>query len=233
MNLPKIVTRDKWLAARKAFLVKEKTFLHARERLAQERRNLPWVKVDQEYVFEGPSGRQTLAQLFGNKSQLIVYHFMFGPGWKEGCPHCSFWADHYDAMLPHLKARDVRMVVISRAPFAEIKPFQKRMGWKFYWLSSAESEFNYDYNVSFRPEDIKRGKVFYNYVTGPMPMTDREGISVFSKDKRGNIFHTYSTFARGIDMVNPTYQFLDLVPKGRDEHGRGQFWVRYHDKYKD
>lgn len=227
----KVVSRKDWIAARKSLLAKEKKFTHLREKLAQERRDLPWVKVDKNYAFEGPNGRETLAQLFGKKSQLVVYHFMFGPEWKEGCPHCSFWADQYDGMLPHLKARDVNFVVVSRAPLGEIKPFKKRMGWGFKWVSSFRNVFNYDYHASFRPEDIKRGRVFYNYVTGPMPMTDREGISVFTKDKRGNIFHTYSTFARGIDMVNPTYQFLDLVPKGRDERGRGQFWVRYHDRY--
>jgi len=231
MTKHKVVSREHWIAARKRLLVNEKKFTHLRDRLAEERRKLPWVKVDENYVFEGPNGRETLAQLFGKKSQLIVYHFMFGPGWKEGCPHCSFWADHYDGMQPHLKARDVSFVVISRAPWPEIKPFKKRMGWSFKWMSSNRNDFNYDYHVSFRPEDIQRKRVFYNYVTGPMPMTDREGISVFVKDKKGNIFHTYSTFARGIDIVNTTYHFLDLVPKGRDEHGRGQFWVRYHDRY--
>ena len=228
----KMVSRTKWLAARKALLVKEKKFIHLLEQLAQRRRDLPWVKVDEDYIFEGPNGRETLAQLFGRKSQLIVYHFMFGPGWKEGCPHCSFWSDHYDAMGPHLKNRDVSFVVVSRAPLSEIKPFKKRMGWRFKWVSSFQNDFNYDYHVSFRPEDIKTGAAFYNYEKFAMDMTDREGISVFVKDKKGDIFHTYSTFARGIDMVNPTYQFLDLVPKGRDEHGRGQFWVRYHDRYK-
>jgi predicted dithiol-disulfide oxidoreductase (DUF899 family) len=231
MSTPKVVSRHEWLKARKSLLAKEKTLTRARERLAEERRRLPWVPVDRPYVFDTARGQQTLSQLFGKKSQLIVYHFMFGPGWKEGCPHCSFWSDHYDAMRPHLGARDTSFVVVSRAPLSEIKPFQKRMGWKFNWISSNRNTFNYDYQVSFSPEDIRNKKVFYNYVTGPMPMTDREGISVFFKDKKGNIYHTYSTFARGIDWVNPTYQFLDLVPKGRDERGRGQFWVRYHDKY--
>lgn len=228
----KVVSRDTWLLARKALLKKEKSFARARERLAQDRRNLPWVQIDTPYLFEGPQGRESLADLFGKKSQLIVYHFMFGPGWKEGCPHCSFWADHYDGMLPHLGARDTSFVVISRAPLEEIQPFQKRMGWTFKWLSSNRNDFNYDFHASFRPEEIKTGKVFYNYENVAMGgMTDREGISVFTKDKKGKIYHTYSTFARGIDPVNPTYQFLDLVPKGRDEHGRGQFWVRYKHKY--
>jgi predicted dithiol-disulfide oxidoreductase (DUF899 family) len=232
MATHKVVSQAKWLAARKKLLLKEKKFTHQREQLAEARRNLPWTRVEKEYVFDGPGGKQTLAQLFGKKSQLIVYHFMFAPEWKEGCPHCSFWADHYDGMLPHLAARDASFVVVSRAPLDRIKRFQKRMGWKFKWVSSQKSDFNYDHQASFTPEDIKRGKVYYDYVTGPMPMTDREGISVFYKDARGAIFHTYSTYARGIDMVNGTYQFLDLLPKGRDEHGRSQFWVRFHDKYK-
>ena len=227
-----VVSEAKWIQARKALLKKEKAFSHARERLAEARRKLPWVRIDKEYVFEGPDGRQSLSSLFGKKSQLVVYHFMFGPGWKQGCPHCSFWSDHYDGMIPHLKARDVSFAAISRAPLSELRPFQKRMGWKFPWLSSGANDFNYDFHASFRPEEIKSGKVFYNYEKVAMGgMTDREGISVFCKDKKGNIFHTYSTFARGIDMVNPTYQFLDLVPKGRDERGQGQFWVRYHDRY--
>ncbi len=228
----RIVSSKEWLKARKKLLREEKKFSHAREALAERRRRLPWVKVDKDYAFDGPKGRETLAELFGGESQLVIYHFMFGPGWKSGCPHCSFWADHYDGMLPHLKARDVSFAAISRAPWKEIKPFQKRMGWKFKWLSSGGNDFNYDLHASFRPEELKSGRVFYNYEKVPMGgMTDREGISVFFKDKRGAVFHTYSTFARGIDMVNPTYQFLDLVPKGRDERGRGQFWVRYHDRY--
>ena len=228
----KVVSRKQWTAARKALLVKEKKFSRQRERLAEERRKLPWVKVDQDYVFDGPGGAESLAQLFGTKNQLVVYHFMFAPGWKEGCPHCSFWADHYDGMLPHLGQRDVSFVAISRAPLGEIRPFQERMGWRFKWVSSAENDFNYDLQVSFRPEEIQTGKVLYNYRKEAMgKMTDREGISVFFKDEDGSIYHTYSTFARGIDMVNTTYQFLDLVPKGRDEAGRGQFWVRHHDRY--
>jgi predicted dithiol-disulfide oxidoreductase (DUF899 family) len=228
----KVVSRKQWTAARKALLVKEKKFSRQRERLAEERRKLPWVKVDQNYVFDGPGGPESLAQLFGTKNQLVVYHFMFGPGWKEGCPHCSFWADHYDGMLPHLGQRDVSFVAISRAPLADIRPFQGRMGWKFKWLSSAGNNFNYDFQASFRPEEIQTGKVLYNYrKEAPGKMTDREGISVFFKDEDGSIYHTYSTFARGIDMVNTTYQFLDLVPKGRDEGGRAQFWVRHHDRY--
>ncbi len=228
----KVVSQKEWTAARKALLVKEKRFSHQRERLAQERRKLPWVKLDKDYVFDGPQGRQTLAQLFDGRSQLVVYHFMFGPGWKEGCPHCSFWADHYDGMIPHLGQRDVSFVAVSRAPLAELRPFQTRMGWKFKWVSAAGSDFNYDFHVSFAPEEIESGAVLYNYRREAMGrMTDREGISVFFKDEAGAVYHTYSTFARGIDVVNPTYQFLDLVPKGRDEGGRSQYWVRHHDRY--
>ena len=232
MAVYRVVSREAWLKARKALLAKEKKFTRAREALARERRNLPWVKVDRAYAFDGPKGPVTLSDLFAGKSQLVVYHFMFGPGWGEGCPHCSFWADHYDGMLPHLGQRDVSFAAVSRAPLKEILPFKKRMGWRFPWVSSGRGDFNYDFNVSFRPEELKKGRAFYNYETVPMDMTDREGISVFSRPRKGEIYHTYSTFARGIDMVNPTYQFLDLVPKGRDEHGRGQFWVRHHDRYR-
>jgi len=229
----KVVSKKEWLAARKALLVKEKKFTHLREQLAQQRRQLPWVKVEKEYVFEGPKGRETLSDLFEGKSQLVVYHFMFGPEWGEGCSHCSFWADHYDGMGVHLNQRDVNFVVASRAPLAEILPFKKRMGWDFKWVSSFPSDFNYDFHVAFRPEEIEKGSVFYNYENVDMgDMTDREGISVFYKDKKGDLFHTYSTFARGIDMVNTTYQFLDLVPKGRDENPEEpQDWVQYHDRY--
>ncbi|MFI5304273.1 MAG: DUF899 domain-containing protein [Nitrospiria bacterium] len=229
----KVVSRKEWLAARKALLIKEKKFSYLREQLARQRRQLPWVTVEKEYIFEGPKVQETLLDLFNDKSQLIVYHFMFGPDWGEGCSHCSFWADHYDGMVVHLNQRDVSFVVISRAPIAELIPFKKRMGWHFKWVSSIRTDFNYDFHASFRPEEIKSGAVFYNYKKVAMDITDREGLSVFYKDKKGKIFHTYSTFARGIDMVNTTYQFLDLVPKGRDENSENpQDWVRYHDRYK-
>jgi predicted dithiol-disulfide oxidoreductase (DUF899 family) len=228
----KVVSKKEWLAARKALLVKEKKFTHLREQLAQQRRQLPWVKVEKDYVFDGPKGRETLSDLFDGRSQLVVYHFMFGPDWGEGCSHCSFWADHYDGMGVHLNQRDVSFVVVSRAPLAEILPFKKRMGWDFKWVSSFGNDFNYDFHASFRPEEIEKGSIFYNYENVAMDMTDREGISVFFKDKKGGIFQTYAAFARGIDMVNTTYQFLDLVPKGRDENPEDpQDWVRYHDRY--
>jgi predicted dithiol-disulfide oxidoreductase (DUF899 family) len=230
----KVVPPKAWLAARKALLVKEKQFTRMRDRLNQQRRNLPWEKVEKEYDFEGPAGRETLAELFDGKRQLIVYHFMFGPGWKEGCPHCSFWADHYDGTLAHLRQRDTNLVVVSRAPFKELAPFKKRMGWKFKWVSSFKSEFNFDYHVSFTPEEIKSGIVFYNYVRGEPIADEREGVSAFYKDKNGDIFHTYSAQERGIDMLNTTYHFLDLTAKGRDENPDSrQDWVKYHDKYRD
>src|SRR5882762_3624045 len=172
-----VVSEKKWLAARKALLAKEKKFTRLRDQLNQQRRNLPWVKIEKNYVFDGPNGEETLADMFDGKRQLIVYHFMFGPGWKDGCPHCSFWADHYDATTVHLNQRDTSLVVISRAPLKEIKPFQKRMGWKFKWVSSFKNDFNFDLHVSFTPEQIKTGKLFYNYVKTDMDMDEREGVS--------------------------------------------------------
>jgi predicted dithiol-disulfide oxidoreductase (DUF899 family) len=230
----KVVSEKERTAARKALLVKEKKFSRMRDELNQLRRDLPWVKVDKEYVFESPKGKETLAELFGGNSQLIVYHFMFGSGWKEGCPHCSFWADHFDGIQVHLGQRDTSLVVVSHAPWKEIAPFKKRMGWKFKWVSSFKNDFNHDFHVAFTPEEIKNGKVFYNYAKTGMEIDEREGVSAFYMDENGDIFHTYSAYARGIDMLNTTYHFLDLTAKGRDENpGNPQDWVRYHDKYKN
>jgi predicted dithiol-disulfide oxidoreductase (DUF899 family) len=230
----KVVVEKEWLAARKALLLKEKKFTRLRDQLNQQRRNLPWVKVGKEYVFDGPYGKETLPELFGGRGQLIVYHFMFGPGWKEGCPHCSFWADHFDGTRAHLAQRDTTLVVVSRAPLREIEPFKKRMEWKFKWVSSFGNDFNFDYHVSFTPEEIRSGKLFYNYAKIAMDMDEREGVSAFYKDRKGEVFHTYSSYARGIDMLNTTYHFLDLTAKGRDETpGSAQDWVTYHDKYKN
>jgi len=227
-----VVSHEDWITARKVLLKKEKEFTHLREQLAEQRRALPWEKVEKEYVFENLNGKETLSDLFGNKSQLVIYQFMFAPEWEEGCPHCSFWADHYAGMLPHLQQRDVSFVVVSRAALTTIERFKKRMGWRFKWVSSAQTDYNYDFQASFQPEDIERKTVFYNYQTVDMRMPDREGISVFYKDEEGTIFHTYSTYARGIDPVNSTYQFLDLVPKGRNENPKNtQDWVRHHDRY--
>ncbi len=226
-----VVSREEWLAARKAFLVKEKEFTRRRDELNRERRALPWVKVEKDYVFEGPKAtRASLADLFEKRSQLIVYHFMFSPEWDEGCKSCSFWADHYDAPGIHLNHRDVSFAAISRAPIAKIEKFKKRMGWGFAWFSSADTDFNFDFGASFTPEQVKSGKALYNYTHKP-GMTDREGISVFFKNGRG-VYHTYSTFERGIDLVNGTYNFLDLVPRGRDENPNDPHsWVRFHDRY--
>lgn len=228
-----VVSREEWLAARKALLAAEKDFTRLRDELSRQRRALPWVKVDKQYVFDGPSGEETLADLFEQRSQLIVYHFMFPPDWDEGCPHCSFWADSFNGSSVHLNHRDTTFVAISRAPLAKIEPFKQRMGWNFKWLSSFQSEYNFDFHVSFTPEEMQSGTAFYNYEHTNPDVTDREGISVFYQDERGAIFHTYSCFARGIDMMNVTYQYLDLTPKGRDEAGHDdpQFWVRHHDGY--
>jgi predicted dithiol-disulfide oxidoreductase (DUF899 family) len=227
-----IVPHDRWIAARKKLLAKEKQFTRRRDELNELRRRLPWEKVEKQYLFDSPDGRQSLADLFGKHNQLLVYHFMFAPDWKEGCPHCSFWADHFDAIRVHLAARDTAFVVISRAPLSKIKPFKKRMGWNFKWVSSADDDFNYDFVVSFTPEQMKTGRVIYNYREGPPKATDREGASAFYK-YRGIVYHTYSTYERGIDLLNSTYNWLDLTAKGRDEGDHGQFWVRFHDRYDD
>ncbi len=226
-----VVSREEWLAARTALLAKEKELTHHRDEVSRERRALPWVKVEKEYVFDGPNGqRKSLADLFEKRSQLVVYHFMFSPEWDEGCKSCSFWADHYDAPGIHLNHRDVSFAAISRAPIAKIEKFKKRMGWRFRWLSSADSDFNFDFGVSFTPEQVKSGKAVYNYTHTP-GMTDREGLSVFYKNGR-SVYHTYSAFERGIEPINGTYDFLDLVPKGRDEDpDNPHSWVRFHDRY--
>jgi len=233
MKTHKVVSNKAWLAARKTLLGKEKKFTRLRDELNRQRRKLPWEKVDKEYVFDGPDGQATLAELFGGNSQLIVYHFMFAPGWKEGCSHCSFWCDHFDAATVHLNQRDTTLAVISRAPLKEIRPFNKRMGWKFNWLSSFKNDFNFDYHVSFTPEQVKSGALPYNYSIWKVKMDEMPGMSVFYKDPSGEVFHTYSTYARGIELLNTTYNLLDLTAKGRDENpDRPQDWVRFHDEYK-
>jgi predicted dithiol-disulfide oxidoreductase (DUF899 family) len=231
----RIVSRDEWLAARKGFLSEEKEFTRLRDRLSAKRRELPWVKVDKTYVFEGPDGKEALAHLFDGKSQLIVYHFMLGPGWKEGCASCSFLADHFDGAIIHLAQRDVTFVVISRAPLAEIQAFQRRMGWRFKWLSSYRNGFNRDYHVSFTPEEMEQGKAYYNYKIGEFPVEEAPGASVFYKDAAGDIFHTYSCYARGLDILVGAYNWLDLAPKGRDEADLPwtMAWVRHHDRYEE
>jgi predicted dithiol-disulfide oxidoreductase (DUF899 family) len=232
-----VVSHKEWIEARKALLVQEKEFTRRREQLSQARRDLPWERVEKDYAFDGPNGSETLPQLFEDRQQLIVFHFMFDPDWENGCKSCSFWADNLDPSVVHLKHRDVTPVVISRAPLAKLEAFRKRMGWRFKWVSSFGSDFNYDFQVSFTPEQITSGTVTYNYVDGLKDVTtcDRTGISVFFKSEAGQILHTYSCYARGVDMMNVTYQYLDLVPKGRDETDLqySQSWVRLHDSYED
>jgi predicted dithiol-disulfide oxidoreductase (DUF899 family) len=228
----RVVSREEWLAERTALLALEKAFSRQREELARQRRALPWFRVEKAYAFQSRNGAVSLADLFESRSQLIVYHFMFKPEASAGCAHCSFWADHYSAEIPHLQQRDVTLVAVSRAPLAQLEAFRQRMGWSFNWVSSGGTDFNYDFQASFTPEQLASGEVFYNYAKTPAGPADREGISVFYRDDAGAVFHTYSCYARGIDMVNGTYQFLDLVPRGRDEApGAAQDWVRYHDRY--
>jgi predicted dithiol-disulfide oxidoreductase (DUF899 family) len=204
-----------------------------RDQLSQGRRDLPWVQVTKQYLFDGPEGKQTLGQLFNGRSQLIVYHFMFGPDWEVGCKSCSFWADNFNGIVPHLNQRDVTFVAVSRAPLAKLQAFATRLGWSFKWVSSSRNDFNYDYNVSFTPEDLADGSAIYNYAANKMNMPELPGISVFFKDAEGKVFHTYSCYARGLDMLNTAYHYLDLVPKGRDEAGLpdAMAWVRLRDQY--
>ena len=233
MNRPKIVSQDEWVAARKQLLSKEKEFTRLRDKLSAERRELPWVKVKKNYVFDGPKGKEVLADLFDGRSQLIVYHFMFGPEWKEGCPSCSFLADHIDGAAVHLAQRDVTLLAVSRAPLSHIETFKKRMGWRFKWVSSYGNDFNSDYHVSFTKDEMAKGKVYYNYDMHEFPSEEGPGASVFYKDGSGDIFHSYSSYARGLDMLVGAYNYLDLVPKGRDEAELPwtMAWVRHHDKY--
>ncbi len=232
MQPHRIVSRDEWIAARKAFLAREKEVTHLNDRVAEERRALPWVKVDKDYVFFGPNGRETLSDLFAGRSQLLVYHFMFGPGWKEGCPGCSFLADHIDGANLHLAHHDVSLVAVSRAPYPELVPFKKRMGWTFKWVSSAGSDFNYDFHVSATEQELANGRYEYNFEIQDGEGGERPGTSVFYKDGKGDIFHTYSSYARGGDILIGAHNYLDLTPKGRNESGTMN-WVRHHDRYED
>jgi predicted dithiol-disulfide oxidoreductase (DUF899 family) len=234
-ELGTVVSQAEWLAARQELLRKEKEFSRLRDELSRQRRAMPWERVEKKYVFDGPKGKETLADLFGKRSQLIVYHFMFGPGWKEGCPSCSFLADTFDGAVVHLAQRDVSFVAISRATLPEIDSFKKRMGWQFKWLSSFGNDFNRDYHVSFSKADTVDGKVYYNYGMMEFPSEEGPGMSVFYKNAAGEIFHTYSSYARGLDPMLSAYNWLDLTPKGRDEDGLAftMAWVRHHDKYVD
>jgi predicted dithiol-disulfide oxidoreductase (DUF899 family) len=243
MTTHEVVSKGEWVEARKRLLAKEKEFTRLRDQLSAERRALPWTRIDKDYTFDGPNGRETLAQLFGDRSQLAVYHFMFAPEWEVGCKSCSFWADNFNGITAHLRARDVAFAAISRAPLAKLQAFARRLGWTFKWVSSDESDFNYDFEVSFRPDALARGDATYNFarlsslrsggsVLNIAP-SDMPGISVFAKDESGAVFRTYSTFGRGIDMMNTAYQYLDLVPKGRDEAGLSHTmaWVKLRDLY--
>jgi predicted dithiol-disulfide oxidoreductase (DUF899 family) len=230
---PRVVSETEWLVARKDLLTREKELTRLRDEVSRHRRELPWVKVEKEYVFDGPNGKETLSDLFENRSQLIVYHFMFAPGWEEGCKSCSYLADHFDGANWHLPHRDVTFVVISRAPLSELEAYKKRMGWKFKWLSSYGNDFNFDYHVSATEEEKTKGKIFYNYRTDELIGDEMPGLSVFYKDENGDVSHTYSTYGRGLDILVGAYNFLDLVPNGRDEDllDFTMDWVRRHDQY--
>jgi len=227
-----IVTHEDWIAARTRFLAREKEFTRLRDALSRERRELPWERVTKEYVFEGDSGRETLADLFGKRSQLIVYHFMFGPEWEIGCRSCSFWADNFNGIAPHLAQRDVALVAVSRAPLAKLQAQARNFGWTFKWVSSFGSDFNFDFQVSFSPETLAEGEGIYNYTRQEIDSSELPGFSAFFKDD-GQVFHTYSTYSRGIDMLNAAYQCLDIAPKGRDEDALPypMAWVRHRIDY--
>lgn len=234
MNNHKIVSKEEWLAARTAYLAEEKAFTKQRDQLSQKRRELPWVKLDKEYLFDGPNGKESLADLFDGRSQLIVYHFMYGPDWKEGCPSCSFWADNYNDVIVHLNHRDISMVAVSRSDLANLDAYKKRMGWDFKWVSSLENDFNFDFHVSATPKQLEAKEMVYNYnQTNGWAAEEMPGISVFYKNEDGEIFHTYSTYSRGLDMLNGAYHYMDLVPKGRDESDlpHTMAWLKRNDSY--
>ena len=226
---PRIVSRNEWLVERKAFLAEEKAFTRARDALSSKRRELPWVKIETAYIFDGPQGKRTLSDLFAGRNQLIVYHFMMGPDWEQGCKSCSFWADNFNDIIVHLNHRDVSMIAVSSAPLSKIEAFRKRMAWNFNWVSSGGTTFNQDFGVSPKPSE----SVLYNFGTSKIDLDELPGISVFARDEKGSVFHTYSCYARGLDMLNGAYHYLDLVPKGRDEEGLPgtMSWLKHHDRY--
>jgi predicted dithiol-disulfide oxidoreductase (DUF899 family) len=228
-----VVSHDEWLAARRRLLEEEKAFTRQRDALSARRREMPWERIEKNYVFEGPGGQLSLADLFKGRSQLIIYHFMLGPNWEAGCKSCSFWADNFNGIDVHLAHRDVTLVAVSRAPLAKIEAFKKRLGWSFTWVSSFGGDFNYDFQASFTPADLAKGEIFYNFKHQKMSLDETPGISVFARNEKGDVFHTYSCYQRGLDMLNGAYHFLDLVPKGRDEEGLAfsMSWVRHHDRY--
>ena len=228
-----IVSKNEWIDARKVLLKKEKEFTILRDQLSQQRRDVPWVAVDKEYVFDGPNGKETLSDLFNGRSQLIVYHFMYDPNWDVGCPSCSFWSDNFNDIVVHLNQRDVTMIAVSRAPYNKIDAYKKRLGWDFKWVSSFDTDFNFDYHVSFTKEELEKKEAFYNFTIQDPYVSEQPRVSIFYKNKSNHIFHTYSAYSRGIDIVNTAYNYLDLVPKGRDETGYHfpMAWVRRHDEY--
>jgi predicted dithiol-disulfide oxidoreductase (DUF899 family) len=229
---PRVVSREEWIPARLALLAQEKEHTRRTDELSRQRRELPWVRVEKPYVFDGGQGTRTLSDLFGGRSHLIVYHFMFGPDMKEGCPSCSLVADHFDPTLPHLAERDVTLVAVSRAPYPKLEAFKRRMGWHFDWVSSSDSDFNFDFGVSSTDRQRTPGVQLYNFGTTEFLMPEREGASVFAREG-DDVFHTYSTYGRGVEALMGTYSYLDLVPKGRDEEGLDfpMAWVRHHDRY--
>jgi predicted dithiol-disulfide oxidoreductase (DUF899 family) len=229
---PKIVSQEEWTKARLRLLAEEKQLTRQRDAVARERQQLPWVRVGKRYTFDTPHGKKSLAELFGGKNQLAIYHFMFGADWDQGCPSCSLLADHMDNLAIHLAQRDVRLMMISHAPLAKIETFKKRMGWKLAWASSADSDFNFDFGVSVDKEDAAKEHV-YNYALMKFPSEERPGMSIFYKNPQGELFHTYSVYGRGLEDFMAIYAILDRVPKGRDEAGlpHGMAWVRHHDRY--
>ena len=228
-----VVSKDEWLQARRSHLEKEKEFTRLRDELALQRRQLPWVKVEKDYQFETVDGTRTLADLFGDSSQLIVQHFMFGPDWEEGCPMCSFWGDNFNGTSAHLAHRDISFVSVSRAPLATLQAYKNRMGWDFNWVSSLGNDFNFDYHVSFTEDVMASGRVHYNYRETTFPSSEGPGVSVFCRNEVGEIFHTYSCYSRGLDTLNGAYHYIDLTPKGRDEESLPypMAWVKRHDQY--
>lgn len=233
MENANIVSRDDWLKAREDHLEKEKAFTKARDALSAARRELPWEKVDRDYNFNSPGGSQSLADLFAGCHQLIVYHFMYGPDWEEGCPSCSFWADNYNGTIVHLNHRDINLVAISNAPLNKLEAYKKRMGWDFTWVSSLGTDFNRDFGVTFTPEEIETGEADYNYRKGKTSLQEAPGISVFYRDENDEVFHTYSCYSRGLDMLNGAYHLMDLTPKGRNEDDLPytMAWLKRHDQY--
>jgi len=235
MTTHRVVSAEEWIGARLQHLAREKELTRLRDQLSRERRELPWVKVEKPYVFDGPRGPESLADLFEGRSQLVVQHFMFDPSWDEGCKSCSFWVDNFDGITIHLNHRDVTFALVSRAPIATLEAYRQRMGWRVKWVSSFHTDFNRDFHVSFTPEELESGQAYYNYAAGSFPVPEAPGLSVFYKDADGAVYHTYSCYARGLDMLNGAYHLLDLVPKGRDEAGlpSSMAWLRHHDRYED